>query len=78
MARTPRTFGEVVTQRIERSRADEAKSDAIRAERERIEAILRDNPEIGVLIRKGKPVYYVNQPVYREHRDPAALVSEVV
>jgi hypothetical protein len=25
----------------------------------RIATILRDNPKIGVLIRKGKPVYYV-------------------
>ena len=29
------------------------------AQENRIAAILRDNPKIGVMMRKGKPVYYV-------------------
>jgi hypothetical protein len=44
------------------------------AEGDRIARILRRHHEIGVLIRYGVPVYYVNFPEYREAADPAALI----
>lgn len=40
------------------------------------QSILNDNPQIGILIRDGKPVYYVNWPTYREASDPAQLVGK--
>lgn len=33
-------------------------------------------PHVGVLTRRGRPVYYVNTPAYRESADPRALVQE--
>lgn len=33
---------------------------------DREQKLLRDNPQIGVLIRNGWTVYYVNNPEYRE------------
>lgn len=44
------------------------------AERQRIDAILQANPEIGILQGEKGVRYYVNFPVYREARDPAKLV----
>lgn len=48
-----------------------AESDARVAAAKEIEAVLAANPQIGVLIRKGKPVYYAGD---REASHPAALV----
>jgi hypothetical protein len=52
-----------------------ARAEAQLAEQRRIQSILDAHGEIGILMRKGGPVYYVNWPVYREARDPAALVG---
>lgn len=51
---------------------------AKQAEQERIAKVLRDNPEIGVLVRKGKTVYYLVRSYGKlEHHDPAMLVSRI-
>jgi hypothetical protein len=47
-------------------------------EHKRIMGTLRANPEIGMLMRNGKPVYYVNTSNSKiEAADPADLVWEV-
>lgn len=38
-------------------------------------AFVAANPQIGMLMRRGKPVYYVGLPVYRESRNPRDLVE---
>ena len=40
-----------------------------------IAVCLHKNPHIGVLIRKGKPVYYVNFPEYKEAQYPQDLIE---
>lgn len=64
------TYGQVIQARIERSRRESAAL----IEQDRVAALLAQNPSIGVLMRKGEPIYYVNLPAYREARDPAALI----
>ena len=43
------------------------------------DAILRgyatDHPQIGELIRKGRPVFYITAPDYRESADPRDLAT---
>ena len=46
------------------------------AAKQAVAAILASNPQIGVLNRNGKAVYYVNFPQYREASTPAAFVVE--
>lgn len=75
MTQAPKTFSDVFNARMDRLAREDAKAQAEIAERQRIEGILVANPEIGVLMRKGGPVYYVNWPVYREAKDPASLVT---
>ena len=70
-----KTFGEVVQARINRSIDESVRANAEIAKRQRIEGILAANAEIGVLMRNGGAVYYVNFPVYREAKDPAALLA---
>ena len=74
MTKTPKTFNEVFLDRQERLAREEARTQAEIAERQRVESILLANPEIGILMRHGGALYYVNWPEYREARDPAALV----
>lgn len=38
-------------------------------------AFVAANPSIGMLMRRGKPVYYVGLPVYRESRNPRDLIE---
>jgi len=76
MTYTPKTFSEVFNARQARLAREEAKVQAEIAERQRIQGILDAHGEIGVLMRKGGPVYYVNWPAYREATDPAALISD--
>jgi hypothetical protein len=38
-------------------------------------AFVQANPQIGQLIRRGKPVYYVNAPTYTEASNPRELVQ---
>jgi hypothetical protein len=40
-----------------------------------IAACLAANPQIGVLMRNGKHVYYVNSPEYREAQYPQGLLE---
>ena len=75
MRKTPKTFSDVFNARMDRLAREDAKAQAEIAERQRIQGILDANGEIGILMRKGGPVYYVNWPVYREAKDPAALVA---
>lgn len=50
--------------------------DDAEAEQKRIAEVLKANPEIGVLMRNGKPVYYLTRSYgHLEHADPAALVE---
>lgn len=48
---------------MERAREDEEKRQVVLA-----------NPDIGMLMRKGQLVYYINDPDYREARDPRDLL----
>ena len=52
-----------------------ARAQAQITERQRIEGILQANPQIGALQGEKGARYYVSFPVYREARDPAALVQ---
>lgn len=52
----------------------EAAAETKAALQQEISTILAANPQVGVLIRKGKPVYYVNSPAYAEANSPAALI----
>jgi hypothetical protein len=72
MSITPKTYRQVTEARIERSRRDYA----VVAEQKRIASVLAANPAIGVLVRNGKPKFYVSSPMYREATDPAALVGQ--
>jgi|JI8StandDraft_2_1071088.scaffolds.fasta_scaffold371105_1 hypothetical protein len=38
-------------------------------------AFVAANPQIGMLMRRGKTIYYVGLPVYRESRNPRDLVE---
>ena len=38
-------------------------------------AFVAANPSIGMLMRRGKPVYYVGLPVYRESKNPRDLIE---
>jgi beta-lactam-binding protein with PASTA domain len=57
-----------------------AKIDKQAAEEKRIADILRNNPQIGVLIKKGKTVYYTCKLIsygnvqVTERKDPADLI----
>ena len=44
------------------------------AAQQNVNALLAANPQVGVLNRNGKAVYYVNFPDYREASTPAALI----
>lgn len=66
--------------RRERALAGLAQAERWQAEdaaKNRVGGILRDNPQIGVRMRAGKPMYYTYPAggVYREARDPADLVA---
>lgn len=43
-------------------------------EKKRVADILDNHPQIGVLCREGKNVYYVNSPEYIESDDPKDLI----
>jgi hypothetical protein len=52
------------------------KAEAAAAEQARIDALLASNPQIGKLVRKGKPVYYAAvRGLHVETTDVDALVS---
>lgn len=51
-----------------------AKQDAAVAKQKLIDGILKANPQIGILMRKGKHVYYVNFPQYQEAKNPQDLI----
>ena len=67
------TLRQAVAEKAQWNAEFHARIDARVAEENRVAAILQANPQIGVLIRKGKSVYYINWPTYREARDPADL-----
>jgi hypothetical protein len=51
-----------------------AKQDNAVAKQKIIDGILKTYPQIGVLMRKGKHVYYVNFPQYQEANHPQNLI----
>jgi len=57
-----------------------AKIDKRAAEEKRVADILRNNPQIGVLVKKGKTVYYTLKQIsygnvqVTESKDPADLI----
>lgn len=51
-----------------------AKQDDAVAKQKIIDNILKAYPQIGVLMRKGKQVYYVNFPQYQEANHPQNLI----
>ena len=55
--------------RAEKKERDAAERDAKDAE------FLKQHLEIGILMRRGKKIYYVNAPSYREASDPMDLVT---
>lgn len=52
-----------------------AKAEAAELQQDLDLAFVAANPQIGMLMRRGKPVYYVGLPVYRESRNPRDLVE---
>lgn len=51
-----------------------AKQDDAAANQQMIDSVLKANPQIGVLMRKGKEIYYVNFPQYAESNNPQNLI----
>ena len=51
-----------------------AKQDDAVAQQQIIDGLLKAYPQIGVLMRKGKQIYYVNFPQYAESNHPQNLI----
>jgi hypothetical protein len=51
-----------------------AKQDDAVAKQQIIDGLLKAYPQIGVLMRKGKQIYYVNFPQYAESNHPQNLI----
>jgi hypothetical protein len=79
--RNPLSLRAVIEARLAENAIHEERTRREKAEADRVAAILRDNPRIGVLQRvvRGRPktVYYVNFPTYKETVDIAELASHV-
>ena len=54
------TLQDSVNEREEADMAMFARQDKVEAARKEVAAILQANPQIGVMIKKGKTVYYVS------------------
>lgn len=50
------------------------KQDDAAAKQQIIDGLLKAYPQIGVLMRKGKQIYYVNFPQYEESNHPQNLI----
>lgn len=66
------TIRDVMREKRNEQAADEFAAMQEARAKDDLNAVLDANPGIGILFRKGKPVYYLNNP-YREAGDPREL-----
>jgi hypothetical protein len=74
-ARTIRSARNLARAELAREARAEARDQAREAAAAAIAETLRQHPEIGQLTRRGRPVYYVTAPAYREAADPLELLG---
>jgi hypothetical protein len=68
------TYQDARNEKLESNAKLFAKQDNAAAKQQIIDGLLKAYPQIGVLMRKGKQIYYVNFPQYAESNHPQNLI----